>query len=837
MIQASIHKATKILPLYWPLQRSIAMNPLWYSTDQSFFSLSMKMSYAVGISATLPLSFYFDAYKKRAIDDDSIKRAICDILPEAKQEFVNISTKEMHFVVDLLFDFITLPYYQLRLDEYEKTHQLKNTCHVDILICAQVRPYFIDDPLEWVLQKCLGWLAAFFDLGQAVWQPPTKEKDIWAAWRDMQSHQNKFWRNMFQLLPTNNLLFIEKAIQILKIPTEYLDRYILQIVWQLKGWCSYVKWLNAITHSPWMDKEASLESIIAIWLSCEVYFYLKNEKKLKDVALFSKNIINIQDKDDYASSLWKEYLIDKKNTLCVNEKIFLESHLLNFGVNELLIRHILQLAWEYKHQKRFLKNLLSDKRVALEKEHVLPKSQWVFCIDTRSERLRRHIEQVGQHETFGAGGFFGFIFQLTNRQTKKTSWQCPPWKSPAIIEPGVSLKYLDGQNDAIKKNLSVFSSLLKEAKNHSLAPFALFDMIGVWSGMKILGKTFCPKLYNKIGQYIAQKDGVICAFKNGDDWCGFDIKQAVGSAEGFLKGMGLISGFAEFIIICGHQAKSNNNPYQASLDCGACGGNTGTPNAIVACKVLNNAEVRSKLSAKGIVIPETTQFIPACHNTTTDTVEWLIDFPIIQQTKFSSIENDTQKACERLRKERLTTLPHHQDVFNRATHWAELIPEWALVNNAAMIVGPRSLSAKLNLEGRVFLHSYEPDLDDLSGSALESILTSPVVVAHWINAQYYFSATDPSVYGSGNKAIHNIVSGLGVMVGNSSDLQLGLPQQSVFHLNQLIHEPRRLFVVIYAKKELVETILNKHTVVKNIFDGKWAFLHIINPQEEIKGEL
>ena len=49
---------------------------------------------------------------------------------------------------------------------------------------------------------------------------------------------------------------------------------------------------------------------------------------------------------------------------------------------------------------------------------------------------------------------------------------------------------------------------------------------------------------------------------------------------------------------------------------------------------------------------------------------------------------------------------------------------------------------------------------------LELILTAPVVVASWISLQYYGSTVAPDVFGGGNKLLHNVTGGIGVVEGN-----------------------------------------------------------------------
>jgi hypothetical protein len=53
---------------------------------------------------------------------------------------------------------------------------------------------------------------------------------------------------------------------------------------------------------------------------------------------------------------------------------------------------------------------------------------------------------------------------------------------------------------------------------------------------------------------------------------------------------------------------------------------------------------------------------------------------------------------------------------------------------------------------------------------LELIMTAPVVVASWISLQYYGSSVAPEAFGGGNKLIHNVVGGIGVVEGNGGSL-------------------------------------------------------------------
>jgi uncharacterized protein YbcC (UPF0753/DUF2309 family) len=133
------------------------------------------------------------------------------------------------------------------------------------------------------------------------------------------------------------------------------------------------------------------------------------------------------------------------------------------------------------------------------------------------------------------------------------------------------------------------------------------------------------------------------------------------------------------------------------------------------------------------------------------------------------------------------------------------------------------LTKAISLDGRSFLHSYDYQ-NDREFAGLEQIMTAPLVVANWINMQYYASTVDPTHLGSGNKTVHNVVGRFGVFSGNGGDLMTGLPWQSVHDGSRYQHHALRLLAVIAAPREAIESVLAKHRVVADLLTNGWVQL-------------
>ena len=493
-----------------------------------------------------------------------------------------------------------------------------------------------------------------------------------------------------------------------------------------------------------------------------------------------------------------------------------------------------EVLWQNAFEAHYRDSLLSElsDRVPLPAAH--PHTQVVTCIDTRSEGLRRHLEAPGGYETLGFAGFFAVAIRFTGVLGGRPADLCPVLISPNhdIVErPAPQADKAVARQVSGATGLAGAESAFHSAKEAFAAPFTLAEAAGWVAAPLSAAKTLIPASTSKVRQRI--RDVIAPAAPTVIDLEAMSQHDQVLFAQVALTTMGLVRGFGRLVVLCSHGSTTENNPYQASLDCGACGGQAGAPNARTAVAILNRAEVRAELRSLGIDIPEETLFIAAQHDTAVDRVA-LLDLHLVPadyRVDVERLQRDLKRAGSELAAERCETLPGvtrelsparaARHVATRSSDWAQVYPEWGLAGNAAFIVAPRSVTRGIDLQRRTFLHSYEADVDT-DASALETILTAPLVVAQWINCQYYFSTVAPQVFGAGTKTIHNVVGTAGVIAGHNGDLQLGLPWQSVSDGQRLLHEPQRLLAVVQAPLERIDMIVDRNPILQQLFGNDWV---------------
>ena len=448
-----------------------------------------------------------------------------------------------------------------------------------------------------------------------------------------------------------------------------------------------------------------------------------------------------------------------------------------------------------------------------------PALQAAFCIDVRSEVFRRALEGVDPDvQTIGFAGFFG----LTASHRRFAS-DVDELRLPVLLNPGVHSR--SGAQDDAAADLSA----RYQARAHRAWGRFKLAAVSSFGFVEATGPIYVAKL-------VRDALGLDATPVPNDPLPQFnpplDLEARIAAADTILRAMSLTSNFARVVLLAGHGANVVNNPHASALHCGACGGYSGEVNARLLASVLNDAEVRIGLADAGIAIPADTLFLAGLHDTTTDFVTlYADDDPSDKHDQdIDMLRRMLAAAAVVARGERALRLPHAggtNGITHRSHDWSEVRPEWGLAGCMAFIAAPRTRTQGKPLGGRAFLHDYDWAADK-GFSVLELILTAPVVVASWISLQYYGSTVAPQIFGSGNKLLHNVTGGIGVMEGNSGPLRTGLPWQSIHDGAEYAHEPLRLSVCIAAPCGAISAILARHDGVRALFDNKWLHLFTLD---------
>lgn len=642
--------------------------------------------------------------------------------------------------------------------------------------------------IDWpdiVAERISRWAADYFDTAQALWSAP-KGSSAYEAWRNNARYDLtpeivglKGFASLAAQTSQSADRIIAECVERLGLSIPALQTYFHRLLMSLGGWAQiarYRLWQAELADG----SDRTLVDLLAIRLVWEKALFDQYEPLIED--RWSRQI--------------KRYAEDIAPT------------------KENVLDSILQEAAERAAQRR-LGTILATGTAAPSISR--PTLQMAFCIDVRSEVFRRALENVDPGiRTLGFAGFFGIGISHRRFASDIEEFRLPPQ-----LLPRVETCAGDGSIDAAHLDATArFAARATRAWGRfRLAAVSSFAFV------EAMGPIYATKLL---------RDGLGCA-KNAipkDPAPRFnpelDLRARCDIAEKVLRSMSLTREFARLVVIAGHGAKVVNNPHASMLHCGACGGFSGDVNARLLASLVNDAAVRGGLMERGITIPADTLFLGALHETTTDSVT-LYDADHssashndnINQARIWFAEAGTLARAERAL--RLPGTPSPSNVTRRARDWAEVRPEWGLTDCQTFIAAPRNRTAGCNLGGRAFLHNYVWREDE-GFAVLELIMTAPVVVASWINLQYYGSTVAPQVFGAGNKLLHNVTGGMGVIEGNGGLLRSGIPWQSIHDGKNFVHNPLRMTVVIEAPRDAMSAVLKKHADVRELFDNRWLHL-------------
>ncbi|KAF7786956.1 hypothetical protein PRUB_a3785 [Pseudoalteromonas rubra] len=772
---SAIQTACLKLAPSWPLDQMIAVSPYWPMRDEPIEQVSARLSALGGISMLMPASDYLDWYRRGLITEQALQTALAE-------SGLGISLGELVQTLERTPEHAPWQPLSALLDEHRARHKMA----------------WRDEIIHQISQFC----AAHFQQAQPMLHSGA-QPELYAHWLAVSQRDRGLsivldepdLHRYFAQLPDDPQTLIAQALDTFGIEDDQVELYAHAMLLDISGWgawVAYLRWQGELSNAP-QDQTLALLAIRMAW-----ELVLWRYQKTQFPGFFAT-----------LAHAWKQSIA---------------------RLTDLPAQHQTQQkplwiwarAAELSYQQQ-LHGVLS-RPGNLSAQAI--QCQVAFCIDVRSEIYRRALEaQSDTIQTMGFAGFFGLPISYQPQQADVSRPQCPGLLMPSLV---ASHAQTDKHGAAALNAGARWQAFSKSAT----ASFSMVESAGWIDTFKLLKKAFfaseqvhpVDKLSNSQSWSLTQ---------NGEE---LSAQQKAGLAAGVLHAMGF-EHFAPTVLLVGHGSQSTNNLQEAGLGCGACGGQSGEVNVKVLAWLLNDKAVRAELTELGVEIPTQTRFVAALHNTTTDHIRCYGEKPDAQ------IESWLSRATAVAQKERAAKLDAQladfdrealdQALIARSLDWSQTRPEWGLANNAAFIVAPRDWTRGLDLQGRSFLHDYQWQ-HDTDFKVLETIMTAPMLVTHWINMQYNASTTDNLHFGSGNKVLHNAVGGnIGVFEGNGGDLRTGLAMQSLHNGHDWMHQVQRLSVYVAAPKSAIKDIASCHEVVQQLIDNEWLYVFQWQPSGEI----
>jgi uncharacterized protein YbcC (UPF0753/DUF2309 family) len=775
-IQKVIKDIKKYLPAQAPLKDFIFQNNLEAFQNFNFFKGLQTASEVFGYKVFLSVDEFRSFYKEGRIREDVLEKIISD---RKGAEHVRTWKEKLLY------------------------GKFANSIHPRI---GSLKSHWNDEgkfSLDSMVHPLLfRMICSYLDQGISIWNFPLWNDGFLLSVKEMES---KSFTSFFKTARPRKFLLegnykIEDLLKIVVGDEAYYEQYLFDQQFAHQGWSGMVSVIESHPETLMDRKKITLEDIIILELLLEI-----------DVI------------DEHLGTDWKPLasrVIDKPLDLFTN-----------INDSELQDAYIIwQEAFEWTYYNEVLAGLIA-KRPAQKVNNELS-FQAMFCIDDREASFRDYLERTDEKcETFSTPGFFNVEFYFQPEQGKAFTKLCP-----APVTP----KYLIKEEGTTGKRAKD-----PHLSHHTFLSIGWFisQVMGYFAVIELAMNIFKPSMgaatttsFNHMNKFskLSIQNTDLNDVVNGLQ-VGFTIEEMATRVEGLLRSIGLLEKFAPIIYTVGHGASSANNPFYATMDCGACSCRPGSVNARAFCFMANHPKVREILFANGINIPKETQFLGGLHDTTRDEILFYDENLLSAENTKNHKKNLSvfTKALQLNSKERSRRFelvntkqkPEkiHRQILIRSISLFEPRPELDHATNALTIIAKRDLTKNLFLDRRALMNSYDYKSDP-DGKHLLGVMKPVAPVCGGINLSYYFSRVDNQKLGAGTKLPHNVMGLFGVANGIDGDLRPGLPKQMIES-----HDPVRQMVIVEHFPEVVLEVV-KSLPTYEWYLNEWMHLVALNPE-------
>ncbi|HSG04851.1 MAG TPA: putative inorganic carbon transporter subunit DabA, partial [Nitrospiria bacterium] len=467
--------------------------------------------------------------------------------------------------------------------------------------------------------EMIPWLSAFLDEGLSGYGMPLRERGFYAAWRELASEDRTPWflgignfSGKVRDLPETPEDALTLSLDRLGIPEDSREDYLRSHLHQLPGWTGFIKWREGEPGYPMQERHPiDLVSYLAVRL-----FY---ESELVDCACREKwgiggNLSEIQaymdeNPEDPGASSGDEKKEEHSDPVSGDAwRLFQLAQFLELSIEDIQraagpeIRALLELldrfpaeeqgpVWLTALERSYRDLLFSELRQNRSGDEKAPpkrpQAQALFCIDARSEGLRRNLESRGPYETFGIAGFFGVPLCYRPYRGEEDYLLCPVLFKPerrAAEHPRADQRGAVRSFETAREWDAAGHELFHDLKANNLSAFPVIDFFSPGFGLRLFGRSLFPALDDRWRGRLkrmfppepqteirlerpGEGEGLGETSAGLSPDFGFNSEEQCGLVENALRMVGLTRNFSRLILFCAHGSRTENNPYAAAYDC------------------------------------------------------------------------------------------------------------------------------------------------------------------------------------------------------------------------------------------------------------------------------
>jgi len=363
----------------WPLDRFIAVNPFWPRTDKPLMRVAGELAALSGAHLLMPRQWYAEEWRAGRLRSEHLREAIAEAGSDLTED-------------DLVASFWI-----------REPRMSRRPLVVDVMETLQRREH----ELSWrdfVMERVSRFCASYFDDGQAQISA-VRDGGFYGRWRaEAQADQMPYlfmelhgYRKTAKQLPRTADDMIIHGLAELGVPVGEREAYMSALLLDVNGWaswCAYLRWIARFEGRA----DHHLRELLAIRLGWEWLLLGSSDE-------------SILAEWKFAMASWGA--IDRAAQIARSD--------------DWILQRAAEIAWVSRVRPRLPEGFAAKRPQA-------PMLQAAFCLDVRSEVLRRALEaQNPGIQTLGVAGFFGMPIEYAQLAADDARPQLPGLLAPKYV--------------------------------------------------------------------------------------------------------------------------------------------------------------------------------------------------------------------------------------------------------------------------------------------------------------------------------------------------------------------------------------------------------------------